>query len=258
MKLILSSRNPTRVIVTAVAAVLVLASSAAGCGFLDKHVDVLLIGDSIMNQSGDFVLAQLRKQPTLDEVKVRKEAVNGSGLLTPTVYDWMSKAEAVVKETTPTIVVVLFIGNYTDTDLFVSSKGQPIPNTYQQDFFEEWRIQAKNLTQMIQRHGSRVDWVLPPPFKGDEGARRERLMRETYVELARELPGVGLIDGRQALGGANGEFAWRLADLNGSDQIVRQGDAVHLTEAGGQLLARQIVFAVAPTLAELKRQRSAT
>src|SRR5262249_54417155 len=62
---------------------LATALPATACGLFDKSVDVLLIGDSIMNQSGDFVLAQLRKEPSLDDVKVRKEAVNGSGLLTP-------------------------------------------------------------------------------------------------------------------------------------------------------------------------------
>ncbi len=229
-------------------------ASVTSCGIFDKRVDVLLIGDSIMNQAGDYVAAQLHKQPSLADAKVRKEAVNGSGLLTPSIYDWMAKAEALVNETHPKIVVVLFIGNYTDTDLFVSSKGQPIPNLYQQDFFDEWHIQAKRMTEMFQRNGARVDWVLPPPFKGDEGTRRERLMRDTYVALARELPGVGLIDARQALGGPNGEFVWKLPDTGGTEQQVRQGDTVHLTEAGGQLLARQIAFAISPTLADLRRQ----
>jgi len=187
-------------------------------------------------------------------VKVRKEAVNGSGLLTPNIYDWMAKARELVSETRPKVVVILMIGNYTETDLFVSSKGQPIPNTYQQDFFDEWGVQATKLTKLIQSQGSTVAWVLPPPFMGNEGQRRERLMRQTYVDLARNNPGVALIDGRQALGGAGGEFVWRLPDVNGQEQIVRQGDSVHLTEAGGQLMARQIAFAIAPSLIELKRQ----
>ena len=241
------------------AATLVLLLSVAplmGCGLFNKQVDVLLIGDSIMNQTGDFVVAQLRKSQQLDDVKVQKEAVNGSGLLTPNVYNWMTKAEELVKQTKPKIVVILMIGNYSDTDLFVSSKGQQIPNTYQQDFFDEWGVQATKMTKMIEAEGAHVDWVLPPPFKGDEGVRREQLMRQTYVDLARNNPGVGLIDARKALGGANGEFVWKLPDINGTEQVVRIGDAVHLTEAGGQLLARQISFDIGPTLIELRRQKA--
>lgn len=228
----------------------------AGCSIFSSRVDVLLIGDSIMNQAGDFVLAQLRKDQALDDVKVRKEAVNGSGLLTPNIYNWQVKAEDLVKQTTPKIVVVLFIGNYSDTDLFVGSDGRQIPNTYQDDFFAAWKLQAVKLTKMLEANGSRVDWVLPPPLNGSEGDRREKLMRETYVALAREDPGVGLIDGRQALGGPNGEFTWKLPDIAGREQVIRQADSVHLTDAGGQLLARKIALDISRPLIELRRQAS--
>jgi hypothetical protein len=251
--------RPVRTFVVAAVALVLLAASSTACGLFDKTVDVLLIGDSIMNQSGDYVQAQLRKQQGLDDIEVQKDAVNGSGLLTPKLYDWQSKAEELVKETKPKVVVVLFIGNYTETDLFpASSDGHPIPNTYQADFFTEWGLQAKKLTQVLQANGARVDWVLPPPLKGAEGERREKLMRETYLELARQVPGVGLIDGRVALGGGAGEFTFKRQGIDGSEQTVRQGDAVHLTEAGGQLLARQIALAVGPELIEITRQQART
>jgi hypothetical protein len=252
-------RRRLRSLVPAAAALVLLAATTSACGLFDKTVDVLLIGDSIMNQSGDYVQSQLRKQQSLDDVEVQKEAVNGSGLLTPKLYDWQRKAEELVKETKPKVVVVLFIGNYTETDLYpASTDGHPIPNTYQDDFFAEWGLQAKKLTQMLQSNGARVDWVLPPPLKGPEGERREQLMRDTYVELARQVPGVGLIDGRVALGGGSGEFTFKKQDVNGAEQTIRQGDAVHLTEAGGQLLARQIAFSVGPELVEMKRQQART
>src|SRR5215813_4678556 len=82
-----------------VAAVIALAVGAGvlpGCGWFDKTQDVLLIGDSIMNQSGDFVAAQLKKEQPLDDIKVEKDAVNGSGLMTPHVYDWSTKITELV------------------------------------------------------------------------------------------------------------------------------------------------------------------
>jgi hypothetical protein len=249
------SSRLTSVLVASVS-LTVAATVLPACTFFDKTDDVLLIGDSIMNQSGDFVSAQLRKEQPLDDIKVDKSAVNGSGLLTPHVYDWDTKTDELVKEHHPKLVVMLFIGNYSDTDLFVGADGTPIPDDYGQRFFDEWGRQAESITKSLQAQNIRVSWVLPPPFLGDEGIRREEAMRTTYLELARRLPGVGLIDGRQVLGGGSGEFEWKLPDVNGKLQTVRQGDGVHLTDAGGELMARQIAFAIAPTLIDLKRQKA--
>jgi hypothetical protein len=241
----------------ALATLTVGAALLPACGFFDKTDDVLLIGDSIMNQSGDFVAAQLKKEQPLTDIKVEKFAVNGSGLMTPNVYDWDTKIDALVKEHHPKLVVLLFIGNYSDTDLFVGADGTAIPNDYGSRFFDEWGRQAESITKSLQAQGIVVDWVLPPPLQGDEGVRREEAMRNTYLDLARRVPGVMLVDGRQALGGANGEFEWKLPDVNGKEQTVRQSDSVHLTDPGGQLMARQIAFGIAPRLIDMKRQQAA-
>ncbi|MEZ5144008.1 MAG: hypothetical protein R2726_16035 [Acidimicrobiales bacterium] len=249
-----SLRSP-RFVLLALALALV-AAPLAGCALFDKKVDVLLIGDSIMNQSAPAVQDQLRLQPGLEDIKVHTEAVNGSGLMTPGVYDWLGEAQGLIDTYQPKIVVVLFVGNYTDTDLFVGADGTPIPNDYGQRFYAEWGRQAATLTTTLQSKGAQVYWVLPPPFLSDEGARRNNLMRQTYVDLARAKPGVGLVDGRQALGGPQGEFEWKLPGIDGKDVTVRQGDSLHLSEEGGELMARKIAFDIGPTLVEIRRAQA--
>ncbi|MCX7620295.1 MAG: twin-arginine translocation signal domain-containing protein [Acidimicrobiales bacterium] len=227
------------------------------CGFLSRNVDVLLIGDSIMNQTKDFVKPRLRRLPALDDVEVKAQAVNGSGLLTPKIYDWKTKASELIERYEPAAVVVLFVGNYTETDLWLAANGTYVPNDYQQLFYDEWRKQAEELTEILRRRGAQVWWVLPPPFYGPEGQRREGLLRETYLQLARDLPGVGLVDGRAALGGPNGEFEWNLPSIdNGEIVTVRQGDSLHLTPDGGKRMASAIADAIAPYLIELRRSRA--
>ncbi len=244
--------------IAACATAVVASPTLASCGFFDKQVDVLLIGDSIMNQTKDFVKPQLRRQPALDDIEVKAQAVNGSGLLTPKLYDWKTKASEMIAEYKPKVVVVLFVGNYSDTDLWLAENGTYVPNDYQQLFYDEWRKQALQLTEILRGQGAQVWWVLPPPFYGPEGQRRETLLRQTYVELARQMPGVGLVDGRAALGGPNGEFEWNLPSLDdGRIVTVRQSDSLHLTPDGGKRLARQINDAIAPYLIELRRQRAA-
>lgn len=241
-----------------------LAASAASagalalpaCGLFDKHVDVLLIGDSIMNQTQSFVKPQLRTQKGLDDVSTYAKAVNGSGIMSPKVFDWQEEARSLVETYKPSVVVVLFVGNYTNEDLFIGADGTEIANDYSERFYAEWGRQAEVLTKTLKYTERSVYWVLPPPFLGDEGKRRETLLRETYVQLAQRLVGVGLIDGRQALGDPTGEFAWDLPGIDGRPVKVRAGDSVHLTEVGGERMAKEIAFEVGPKLLDLRRQNA--
>ncbi len=232
------------------------AAPLAGCGLFDKHVDILLIGDSIMNQTAAQVKPQLRAQKGLDDVSTFAKGVNGTGLLTPKLFDWQEEGRALVNQYRPAITVVLFVGNYTETDLFIGADGTEVPDDYSKKFYDEWGRQAEILTRTLQSANTIVYWVLPPPFIGDEGKRREGLLRDTYVQLAQRIPGVGLIDGRQALADAKGDFTWNLPGADGKPVQVRAADSVHLTEAGGERMAREIAFAIGPRLLDIRRQNA--
>lgn len=235
-----------------VALVVLVASS--GCSLFDKTVDVLYIGDSIMVQTGPFAELALVTEPGVESAKTRVEAVSGTGLLTPGLKDWVGEAEELVNTYQPKVVVVLFIGNYTDTDLWIDASGQPVPNDYGPAFFAAWGAEAEALSAKLAAKGARVDWVLPPPLAGDEGARREAAMRTTYEELQARVPSIGLIDGRAAVGGPDGEWTWRREGVTGGEVTVRESDSVHLTQDGGRLMAREIARTVGPQLISIRAQ----
>ncbi|MCB1259393.1 MAG: hypothetical protein R2699_04685 [Acidimicrobiales bacterium] len=248
---------PARRLLLIVALVGVVVGVLPSCSLLNKQVDVLLIGDSIMGQSGPFVEDLLRKQPALSDVDVQVEAVNGSGLLTPAIKDWQTAGPELAREYQPDITVILMVGNYSDTELWTGSDGLPVANDYSDVFYREWGIEATKLTEAIQATGSQVYWVLPPPFYSDEGRRRETLLRDTYVQLARDHPGVGLIDGRSSLGTGTGEFTWKLPSMDTGEEVaVRQGDSLHLTTDGGKLLARQMAQELSPALQQVRQSRA--
>ena len=72
---------------TRVVGLVVLGLLAVGVGvgeaLTPSTEHVLLVGDSIMRQTGPALTRQLG-----DEYTVHNEGVNGSGLLTPAVFDW--------------------------------------------------------------------------------------------------------------------------------------------------------------------------
>lgn len=249
--------RPRRGTALALALVLLAVTLSAGCSLFDKKVDVLYIGDSIMNQTSPFAESYLVAQPGVGSAKTKVEGVNGSGLLTPKILDWQRRAKEMVDTYEPKVVVVLFIGNYSDTDLWTGSDGQPVPNDYGPAFFSEWGVQAEKLTAILSSRGAEVDWVLPPPLAGDEGGRREASMRQTYEALQTRVPSIKLIDGRIALGGPNGEWVWRRAGVDGGEVTVRQGDSVHITDDGGRLMAQQIALTVGPQLIAARARQAA-
>jgi hypothetical protein len=233
-----------------------VASPLAACSLFNHSVDVLYIGDSIMAQTGPYAQGALTTGPPPLEARTQVDALSGSGLLTRTPIDWQRRARELIGLYHPKVVVVLFVGNYSDTDLWTGADGQPVPNDYGDRFFDEWGKQADKLTATLSSGGAKVDWVLPPPLVGAEGHRREVGMRNCYDALAGRVSTISLIDSLPALGGDAGEWVPQRLGVDGNLVTVREADSVHLTEEGGRLLARQIAQTVGPQLSTLRAQKA--
>jgi hypothetical protein len=253
--------------VVALVALLVVLVSAAGVGttlWLRADADtsthpvrVLLIGDSIMNQAGVYLEESLEARDGVVDVEVVNEGRNGTGLLTPGIYDWQPAAARLVEEVNPDIVVVLFVGNYTSTDLWVNDAGLEVEG-YTDQFFQAWEGQARDLQATLVASGADVYWVNPPPMLNEEGVRRVEQFRLIHRRIAEDWTGTVLIDGTDALSTGDGDYAFELPDDEGIPQQVRTLDSVHLTRAGSQLLADEIARQVAPSALVAQRLQSLT
>jgi uncharacterized protein len=202
-------------------------------------VRVLLIGDSIMNQAGVFIEGYLEDNPDVHDVQVRNEARNGTGLLTPHVFDWQAAATKYVDEFRPDVVVVLFVGNYTSDDLWVNEGGVEVKG-YTNEWFDEWEGQARTLQETLVSTGADIYWVNPPPMLADEGERRVTYFRQIHRRIAEDWTDTVLIDGTDVLSDDEGNYAFELPDENGVFEQMRTIDSVHLTTAGAQVLAHEI------------------
>lgn len=199
--------------------------------------DVLLIGDSIMRQTGPSLDDELGWGPD-----VRNEAVNGSGLLTPGEFDWEAELPGLLDDP-PESAVVLFIGNYTDTDLATTADGTPIqPGS--PEFFEAWGAASERVATSLLAAGVDVTWVLPPPMLDPRDQAVVDGLRLEYEALAERHPEIQLVDGTAALGGADGEFLAQRDDGDGNPETLRLGDGVHLAPAGQDALAAAIADAL--------------
>jgi hypothetical protein len=205
---------------------------------------VLLVGDSIMRQTGPALTRQIG-----DEYTVHNEGVNGSGLLTPAVFDWDDQLEESLLRTDPDIVVMLFIGNYTDEpdELWTTPDGEVVDSVHDPEFAHEWGVQVDEAMAAIEEAGARVVLVLPPPMATGELQAVVDALRAEYERVAADWDFVTLADATEAVGGENGEWVASLPDSNGSRRPVRVPDTVHLAVHGQRLVAREIADTIRDT-----------
>jgi hypothetical protein len=231
-----------RRIATAVLAVLAVAA-LVGIGVVawwraaDK-ADVLLVGDSIMRQTGPALAEELPDR------EVENRGVNGSGLLNPQVYDWVERLPGLLAQTRPEATVVLFIGNYApEEEWWIGADGEPVPpNT--PEFFAEWREQAELVVDRLEAAGTDIYWVLPPPVVTDESNETVDGLRQVNRDLAADHPGIILVDASPPLTDGAGRFVVTVPDGEGGMLELRVGDGVHLGDEGARRLAAQIAAAI--------------
>jgi hypothetical protein len=202
---------------------------------------VLLVGDSIMRQTGPALTRQLG-----DDYTVHNAGVNGSGLLTPALFDWSAELEMELLRTDPDVVVFLFIGNYTadPAEFWTTASGRRVRDITSAAFIREWGRQADAAMAAIAQTGADVVLVLPPPMASNELQTVVDRLRAEYRRVAADWPFVRLVDAADAVGGPNGEWISQLPRSDGRELYVRVPDTVHLAEHGQRLLAREIAPAV--------------
>lgn len=200
--------------------------------------DVLLVGDSIMRQTGPALTREL------SGLEIDNRGVNGSGLLNPDVFDWVDRLSGLLAQNRPEATVVLFIGNYAkEADWWIGSDGVPIaPNT--PAFFAAWHEQAELVVDQLEAAGTDIYWVLPPPVLSDEGNLTINGLREVYRRLAVDHPAVNLVDASPPLTDGTGSFVWSVQGPDGGDVQIRAGDGVHLAPGGADRLGRRIAAEV--------------
>jgi hypothetical protein len=196
------------------------------------RLDLVVVGDSFAQQSGDQLLA------LADDFDVQAEVYAYGG---SSICNWRTTLEEVA-EREPERLVLSFAGN--DIDGCINP--DQVPNRAPAEVAELYRRDLDSTLELFRAAGTDIYVVSPPPVRDPRFEGYAAAMREMYTRYAIEHPGVTVIETFDQLGPDRQYHAALdcVADepCGGNGQVVlRQDDGIHLTPEGGKRYAQAIM-----------------
>jgi lysophospholipase L1-like esterase len=196
---------------------------------------VVLAGDSMMAVGlSSTILRQAPQHPDLQLVKAFK---SGTGLARPEVFDWATEYPAMLKTalpagTRPDIVLVAIGAN--DGQGFVDGgTTYPFGTAAWQTIYKA-RVQA--YLSMLEADGATVVWLGLPPMKSDTYDAHTALINRIDYAVVSASPHAIWYSTTGLYGDAAGKFL-DYGTVHGITSRLRQEDGIHISDAGGALLA---------------------
>ncbi|HKH05765.1 MAG TPA: GDSL-type esterase/lipase family protein [Acidimicrobiales bacterium] len=194
-------------------------------------LDVVVVGDSFAEQSGDQLLA------LADDLDMRAEVYAFGGT---SICLWRGQLEELAARE-PQRLVLSFAGNDMDDCINpqqLQRTGEQVAEIYRTDL--EWVL------ELYRAAGTDLYVVAPPPIQEPAFEARAAAMRDMYNRFSVEHPSIGVIETFDQLGPDrqyHRELPCEADEPCGSDDMVtlREDDGIHLTPEGGKRYAQAIM-----------------
>jgi len=194
---------------------------------------VLLIGDSLMGWGLGTSLERLIAQHPGMEVK--RHAVVSSGLTRPDFFDWFDLASGLLDEQEYDAVVCIMGGNDIQA---ISTEGR-VYRHGTDEWYRAYAHRARSFVTLLASKGGRTYWLSLPPMRDKRFHENTRRINAMFEEGCRQRPTAKYVDTGQWIGNEDGEYTSYLV-LEGRQRQVRASDGIHLTTAGGEILASRV------------------
>jgi putative cell wall-binding protein len=203
----------------------------------DARPRVLLVGDSLLEQSAAEMRAAFGAKGYAPSIR----AVSGTGLVSEREF-WMDEMRDLVEDLDPDVVVVEFTGNHGEEPWPVDAAGHAIePGT--PAFAEAWCDAANEAMSILTAGDAEVWWVLNPPIRDPNPAARAAIADFVTMGLPLGWPELRFIDWDAALASSDGTFT---SEIDGA--VIRAEDGVHLEGDGPRRVAAVTAAAVSAPL----------
>ena len=184
--------------------------------------------------------AMLRDLSTTGVTDARLDYRVSTGLSRPDFFDWPAHLRE-IRAAEATEVIVIMIG---------ANDAQPIlvDGEVEQHGSDRWsaayRGRVAALLDELATGDSWVIWIGQPVMRNDPYDARLRGLNQIYAEEVARYPNAVYLDPRPATSAEDGSFTAYLPDAEGNQELIRQGDGVHLTPAGGDRISPMVIEAI--------------
>jgi len=197
---------------------------------------VAFLGDSMMKLLGHQGTRVISRLP--QAVVATNFSSIGSGLARLDAFDWIAKIDSVMAEQKPDIVILALGANDKQPmqiDGQVLQPGDP-------DWTREYRLRVgKAMDRLIAGGARRILWLELPDMKSPSHQADADAINAAVEAEAATRPAVLFFRIRPFLSRTPGEFTKYRIDPRGKPIDLRDGDGIHLTRAGADLVMDQLI-----------------
>ncbi len=200
----------------------------------DRKLRLYVGGDSMARELGESLL----DKADADLVDTSLDFRISSGLARPDYYNWPAHLQEVVEgDEPPDAVVVLFganDGQNLERDGDVLDFGGP-------GWLDEYHLRVGAAMDVLYDEFRTVYWVGMPICRDGGYSDRMRVQNQVYAEEAAKRPWVRFIDTYPLFADEGGGYADYLPSEDGTLVLMRQGDGIHWSRAGGDRVADAVL-----------------
>jgi hypothetical protein len=113
-------------------------------------------------------------------------------------------------------------------------------NVYDDSLAAQYAQKTEQMMRVLASGGREVFWVNAPVMRDESLEANVKKVNEIQRETAAKVNGVTFIDAHTLFADETGAYQAYLPDATGTRVLMRAGDGIHLTGAGGDHLAKVI------------------
>ena len=203
-----------------------------------KHpLRILVVGDSV---AGDLGYGLARVLSDRHYISVKVDARTSTGLARDDYFNWPYQLALDIRSYRPTVVVVLFGGN--DTQGFIVGGHGVLYGT------SEWHTRYSRRVAFVMNEVTKskrqVVWVGMPIVRSSGLSNGYRGLDRIYRAEARRRRGVMYVDSWKLFTDHRGRYSPYLHGPGGDLVLMREGDGIHLTFAGGDRIGTAVFISM--------------
>jgi lysophospholipase L1-like esterase len=203
---------------------------------------VLIIGDSFIAIGGGVGNPLERTLLGYKDLDVYRSGKVSSGLSRPDYFNWNLKAQELISQYSPNIVIVMLGSN--DAQALTTPQGG-VAVGYSSVGEEKWNSEYGGrvlaLLDIFEQNNVTVFWVGLPIMKKEDFSNKMKNLNSIYEEEIKKYENAYYISIWDLLADEDGNYTAYLPDGEGRMKSARVSDGVHLQYFAGDLVAEEVI-----------------